>query len=244
MKEGGPMGLLFYDGINGVGAFYSVDSHGNMTLLHEYDDWRKTWSQIVPTGFFYPPEILTPVAVKHLSLLFYDAHAGEGFLYNHDDAGNMSLVKSYSGWRHTWKQIIPGNWGETRGLLFYDAQAGEGAFYSIDAQGNMALIKTNSGWPQNLVLIVPGSWNRKGWSQIVSIRDVSKPLEGPQGEPILYRSGLLFYHAGDRVGEFYVLDDQGHPNLIKQEQGWRNSWTNILETDVLIAGKTPVGPRR
>src|SRR5258706_14538433 len=96
-----PMGLLFYDASNGAGALYSVDAQGNLALLHEDDGWRKTWSQIVPTGFYLPTDDFTP-GLKHLSLLFYDPIAGGGELYSHDDAGKMTLIQSYSGWGHNW----------------------------------------------------------------------------------------------------------------------------------------------
>src|SRR6266702_681445 len=123
------MSLLFYDRVNGVGAFYSVDANGNMSLIREDDGWRKTWWQIVPTGF-YTPEHPSPSEQLHLSLLFYDDVAGEGELYTLDAQGNMGLLKTNTGWRHNWTFIIPGEWVPPQtGLLFYDATAGEGAFY-------------------------------------------------------------------------------------------------------------------
>jgi len=320
------MGLLFYDASNGTGAFYSVDDHGNIALLREDDGWSKNWSQIVPTGIPIPPDDLTP-GLKHLTLLFYDPIGGGGELYSHDDAGNMALIQSYPGWSHNWTQILPGNWGGTRGLLFYSASEGVGQFYSLDAQGNMALMKTNTGWSHNWTWIVAGSWNppetgllfyddlagvgefynvdnqgtisllqrhegwrhswghniipigllgttgnqsllfydqlagegefynvdaqgninliyhADGWShtwgQIVSLFDVSKSIPQGDGESILSRNGLLFYDGLNGVGEFYVLDELGHINLIRQQTGWRKSWANILEPDMLRPGKSP-----
>jgi hypothetical protein len=201
------MSLLFYDRVNGTGAFYSVDANGNMSLLREDDGWRKTWWQIVPTGFYTPAQP-GPNDQLHQSLLFYDDVAGEGELYTHDGAGNMSLLQSYSGWRNSWTQIIPGNWGGTRGLLFYDATVGEGAFNSIDAQGNMNLLKTNTGWRSSWTFIIPGAWNP------------------PQ-------TGLLFYDATAGEGAFYNVDSQGNISLIKQYEGWRHSWHYMTPVGLL-----------
>jgi len=271
------MGLLFYDASNGTGAFYSVDDHGNIALLREDDGWSKNWSQIVPTGIPIPPDDLTP-GLKHLTLLFYDPIGGGGELYSHDDAGNMALIQSYPGWSHNWTQILPGNWGGTRGLLFYDDLAGVGEFYNVDNQGTISLLQRHEGWRHswghniipigllgttgnqsllfydqlagegefynvdaqgNINLIYHADGWSHTWGQIVSLFDVSKSIPQGDGESILSRNGLLFYDGLNGVGEFYVLDELGHINLIRQQTGWRKSWANILEPDMLRPGKSP-----
>jgi hypothetical protein len=214
--------LLFYDAQAGEGAFHSIDAQGNMAHIKTNSGWPKNLVVIVP-GSWNPPQT---------GLLFYDDVQGVGEFYTVDNQGNIHLLKRHEGWRHTWyHNIFPvgllGNTGN-QSLLFYDAPARDGTFYNVDAQGNLSFVHQESGW--------------RGWSQIIPIFDVSKALpKAPGQEPVLFRNGLLFYDAGNRVGEFYVLDTQGHPNLIQQKQGWRESWTNIIETDMLMLGKAPGG---
>ena len=49
---------------------------------------------------------------------------GTGELYTTDGAGNISFLRTHTGWRPSWTHIIPGNFGGRRewtDLLFYEA---------------------------------------------------------------------------------------------------------------------------
>jgi hypothetical protein len=106
--------LLFYDPTSGEGEFYTTDGSGNLSLLKKYTSFRKTWQLIVPGNFG---------GNGVTDLLFYDPTVGAGEIYTTDGSGNLALLKSYSsGWRKTWKLIVPGDFGGVgvTGLLFYD----------------------------------------------------------------------------------------------------------------------------
>lgn len=134
------------------GEIYTTDGEGNLTLLKDYGGWRKTWSIIVPGNFSNADNQYAD------DLLFYDASTGEAEMYTTDGEGNLSLLKSYSGWRKTWSIIVPGKFGGNRytDLLFYDPTTGEGEIYITDGSGNLSLRKAHSGWRKTWQSIVPG----------------------------------------------------------------------------------------
>ena len=108
--------LLFYDRTAGEGVFYSTDGAGGLGFLKKYDNWRKTWAEIVPGNFG---------GTDHSDLLFYDSN-GTGEFYTTDGSGNLARLRFYNNWRKTWSGIIPGNYGRVGStdrytdLLFYD----------------------------------------------------------------------------------------------------------------------------
>lgn len=67
--------VLFYDQINGSGAIFKVDGHGNMQLLKEHSGWRKTWSKVTNDN----------------GLINFEATNGDYEKYSCDDDGNISL---------------------------------------------------------------------------------------------------------------------------------------------------------
>jgi len=93
--------LLFYDPVSesvGVGEFYRTDGKGNMTLMLNHSNWRKTWS-IIRKGKFSTNTFD--------DLLFYDPTpaAGVGEFYRTDGKGNIALIQNHSNWRKTWSII-------------------------------------------------------------------------------------------------------------------------------------------
>jgi hypothetical protein len=59
-------GLLFYDRAAGHGELYAVDGRGNISLVAQYNNWRRTWDAIVFGVLAGSGPILD------LSLLFYE----------------------------------------------------------------------------------------------------------------------------------------------------------------------------
>lgn len=109
--------LLFYDRLAGEGEFYSTDGSGELGFIKKYDNWRRTWSKIVPGNFG---------GTEYSDLLFYDSSVGRGEFYTTDGRGNLGRLRTYSNWRRTWDKIIPGHFGvagetgQITDLLFYD----------------------------------------------------------------------------------------------------------------------------
>src|SRR5947207_14753337 len=91
-----------------------------------------------------------------MALLFYDRNAGESEFYDTDGQGNIALLKSSSGWRTSWTQILRCfAQNANLNLLFYDSNAGAAEFYSTDGQGGISQLSSSTysrGWTH----IVPG----------------------------------------------------------------------------------------
>src|SRR5437588_12889875 len=86
-----------------------------------------------------------------MALLFYDRNAGQGEFYDTDGQGNIALMKSYSGWRTTWTQILPCTVAQSGSpnLFFYDSNAGAAEFYSTDFLANISQLSSSTysnGW--------------------------------------------------------------------------------------------------
>jgi hypothetical protein len=206
--------ILFYaphDGVNGagLGEFYSVDKHGQMSLaLQSYKDWRSSWDiiQMVPSSL-----------PGYSFLLLYDSRGGNpgcGYAEVHsvDGQGRMNLLFTASDWRSTWTNIrmfrmISGA-GRVRfflegmGLLFYAPHDGvDGIRQGFIAQDTAGL---------HPAIDSPGMHPSAGAPRI--------QREFIQGQVSL-RMGY---------GELYLFDAQGVPRLLNKFDTWRSSWTNIV----------------
>ncbi len=152
--------LLFYDAAHGIGEIYEV-IEGTPGLVNQFTGWRRTWKQIVPGVFngSYGGAVT--------DLLFYDASTGTGEFYATSPAAEISLMRTVTGWRKTWKQIVPGNFsgGQQTDLLFYDPDGHVGEFYSVD-NGTIHLLEANTGWRSAWDLIVPGNFSNGKFQRI------------------------------------------------------------------------------
>jgi hypothetical protein len=65
-----------------------------------------------------------------------------GEFYRSDGQGHITLLRRNTGWRSTWRMIVPGHFsgGPYTNLLFYDPLRGEGEFYQPNGQGDMTRI--------------------------------------------------------------------------------------------------------
>ena len=145
-----------------------------------------------------------------MTVIFYDRNAGVGEFYNTLSQDNLSLLKSYSGWRTSWTHIIPGYAFENSqtDLLFYDSSSGAAEFYT-EVQGNINLLKSTTyraGWTH----IVPGLFAQNG------------------------NTALLFYNSQSGLAEFYSTDGQGNINLLSSNTGWRKSWAQIVWIEEVV----------
>jgi hypothetical protein len=139
-------------------------------------------------------------------LLYYDRGAGEGEFYSTDANGGIFRTRLHIGWRPSWTQIIPGQFGGNSftDLLFYDAVARTGEFYTTDGLGRISLLKRHTHWRSSWTHIIPGQFGGSGLTD------------------------LLFYDAAARTGEFYTTNGQGGIALLRQHTNWRSSWTHII----------------
>jgi hypothetical protein len=149
-------------------------------------------------------------------LLFYDPAAGRGMFYGYDEYGAITPtpLKTYTDWRSSWKQIIPGFFGSfQKCLLFYDG-AGTGEFYTVDEQAEIALLKTHTGWVGGGV----------PWTHIIAGKFVRTTA---------YTS-LLFYDSAG-TGAFYTTYDEGEIDEVRRYTGWVGGgvpWTHIIPIKV------------
>jgi hypothetical protein len=112
------------------------------------------------------------VATDGENVLYYDRSAGRAVISNNSSIGGGSIVKSYTGFRTTWRHIV---YLDSKIILFYDSNAGEGEFYSIDAQGTLSLIRKYTGF-------------RTTWRHIVYLgSNMILFYDGDAGEGEVYR---------------------------------------------------------
>ena len=93
----------------------------------------------------------------------------QGEFYATDGSGNISLLKKQTGWRQSWKLIVPGNFGGSSytDLLFYDPTTGEGEFYATDGSGNISLLKKQTGFRKTWQLIIPGNFGGNRYTDLL-----------------------------------------------------------------------------
>jgi hypothetical protein len=153
-----------------------------------------------------------------MALLLYDRQAGQGELYTLDAQANLSLLKSYSGWRTSWTQLTPiyvyspdGNGPDQTSLLFYGSTSGTGQFFSVDTQGTLTASS-------------PQTWS-KGWTDVIFGQFVSQG-QFASGD---FRSleSLLFYNRESGLAQFYVTDGSGLGRQVSSTT-WSTGWTHII----------------
>jgi len=143
-----------------------------------------------------------------MALLLYDRQAGQGEFYTLDAQAHIRLLKSYSGWRTSWTQIIPisiyteGPGTPLSSLLFYDSTSGTGQFYRVDTHGNLT--------PSS-----PQTWS-KGWTHILSDDFVNGSS-----------TSLLFYNRESGLSQLYVTDGS-HLGRQVFSTTWSTGWTHII----------------
>jgi hypothetical protein len=243
---GGRRDVLFYDRSAGVGEFYETGNLGDMEQFSVHDNWRGSWSIIVPGSFAAPGS---------MDLLFYDPAEPVGEFYRTDGRGNLRLIKSHSDWRATWSIILAGTFSDSSiaDLLFYDPAAGVGEFYRTDGAGNLSSIRNHQNWRTTWSMIIPGNFsdspftdllfydpsagvgefyrtdgrgnlssirNHQNWRTTWSIIVPGKFSDSPFTD-------LLFYDPSAGVGEFYRTDGRGNLSSIQNHQNWRTTWTII-----------------
>jgi hypothetical protein len=190
--------ILFYDAAAGHAEFYTIEDDGGLGLLNSHDGWLKTWTHIVAGNF--------GSGSGNSDLLFYDANAGLGDFYSVENGGLGSVLSSNNGWRKTWTQIIPGDFGSASGqtdLLFYDSSGGTGEFYSVAKGALSALLSSNPGWNTNWSQIVPGQFGGTA------------------------DTDLLFYASDTGDIAIYTVDHAAI-SLIGSQNAWSPGWTQIL----------------
>src|SRR5215472_10511445 len=103
-------------------------------------------------------------------LLFYDQSTGQGELYTTNGLGGISRVRLHNGWRTSWTQIIPGQFGGSgfADLLFYEATSCTGEFYTTDGQGRIALLgEPHTDWRSTWTQIIPGQFGGSGFTDLL-----------------------------------------------------------------------------
>ncbi len=201
--------ILFYDAVQGVLEAYTL-SPGSpwLTLQNRFANLSTNWKQIVPGNFGGP---------FGTDLLCYDAAAGVGEFYalSFTTVGSISLLNKISGWKTTFKQIVPGNFSgsDQTGLLCYDPAGLVGDFYSVD-KGTIQLLEANTGWRSTWDLIVPGNFSDGKYTD------------------------LLFYDRNNGIGQFYRTN-HGAIDQIALYTEFRHTWTHILAGLFATTPQTP-----
>jgi hypothetical protein len=138
-------------------------------------------------------------------LLFYDAAVGQGEFYTVSNGG-IRRTRLHNGWRSSWTQIVPGNFGGSSrsDLLFYDPTTSTGEFYTTDEDGKISLLRQYTNWRSSWTQIIPGNFGGNGFTD------------------------LLFYEGATGTAEFYTTDGAGNISLIKQYTNFRTSWNRII----------------
>jgi len=244
---GSHLDLLFYDRTAGVGEFYQTGNRGDMRRFSRHDNWRTSWTHIIPGSFAAPGS---------MDLLFYDQTNGVGEFYHTDGNGNLTQIgPTHTDWLKTWSHIIPGKFLNSpyTSLLLYDSRAGIAEFYQTDGHGHLKFV-SGYHWPANLQ-IIPGKFSNssftdllvynqalgvgqfnscngsggltrlgpthtdwlKTWSQIIPGKFSNSPF-----------TELLFYDRALGNGEFYKTDGNGHLPFIRGYPNWRTTWSNIV----------------
>jgi hypothetical protein len=263
--------LLFYKA--GTGEFWKTDGQGEIAPLGLYNNWRTTWTHIIPGNFGGNDIWFT-------DLLFYEAATGIGEFWSTNGQGGMTLLKQHN-MRTTWTHIIPGNFGGSgfTDLLFYEAATGTGEFWSTNGQGGMTLLKQHNmrtTWTH----IIPGNFGGSGFTDLLFYEAATGTGEfwstnGQGGMTLLKQhnnwrtnwthiipgnfgdnrfTDLLFYKAATGAIEFWSTNGQGEITLLKRHKNWRTTWTHIIPgnfggngfTDLLFYDPYPLtqGPIR
>jgi hypothetical protein len=156
---------------------------------------------------------------SYTDLLFYDPSSGTGEFYATDGSGGMLLLQSHTGWRTTWTQIIPGNFGgdEHTDLLFFDPTAATGEFYKTDGHGGISRLTQNQGWNRTWQ-IIPGVY-----APSLGIRVHVKILQDPTISIMTMINAMrqVYALAGVRVivGSRETIDPAFHPGLLDVDVG-------------------------
>jgi hypothetical protein len=236
--------LLFYT--PGHGEFYQTGLLGDMHQFSVHDNWRTSWSTIVPGSFSKPGA---------MDLLFYEP-SGFGEFDHTDGNGNLTIIKGIGGWRTTWRIILPGHFSNSSitDLLFYSPTEGTGEFYSCDGRGNMSLIQSHTNWRNTWTIIVPGHFSNSPYTDLLfyspseatgsiittdgrgNITELQNHYNWRQTWTMIIPgkfsnspyTDLLFYSPTEGTGEFYSTDGRGNISLIQSHTNWRTSWTKIL----------------
>ena len=190
--------LVFYEASGGVGEIYGTNPPMQFDLQNHQEGWRNDWSLIVP-GHFAPNNQFSR------DLLFYEASSGTGEFYRVDTRGNMTLLRTNTGWRNDWAMIIPGKFSDSpyTDLLFYEPASGTGEFWRTDGNGGISRIGGSTDWRGDWTMILPGKFS-----------------DGPYTD-------LLFYQRESGIGDFWRTDGHGNVSRIGGSTDWRQDWTMI-----------------
>ncbi|MBK9386766.1 MAG: VCBS repeat-containing protein [Planctomycetes bacterium] len=143
-----------------------------------------------------------------------DAQASASILTT-NGAGSLTTLSTENGFRTSWHQAIPGNFGGSGGenLLLYDRIQGEGKFLSSSTTGSLTTYATHTGWSTSWDQIVAGQFG--GSSQ----------------------DDLLFYDAPSGIGRFYTTGAGGSIALLRTNTGW-NQYDTIVPGNFDGSGTT------
>lgn len=218
-------GLLCYDQLTGVAAFYETHGAGDPTLLAEHDDWRTSWTHIAAGRFAHS---------SYSALLFYDQEAGAGAVYATDGQGGITLLAEDDTLGTSWTEIVVGRYSESHfdGVLLYDRSAGVGRFCSTDGDGHLMVLTEFDDW-------------RTSWTAIVPVEVYDKVGDAVDAGPP-YFTDLFFYEGETGYGETYGIDGHGGIMQVGAQRGfptgarvvsgsfgglWYLPWTNLMFLD-------------
>ena len=201
----GATDLLCFDTNTNAGAIFATVREGKLDDGTVVQNGPRQVGGTIIADHRWTHVVHGPFGKSGAQVLFYDAHAGIGAFYGIQRNGNLRLIKTHTGWRTSWTQIISGKFSDNEGkqLLFYDAAAGTGEFYFVDDSGTHRRIRTRTGW-------------RSSWHTILAANFSDSKFDD-----------LLFYDKGAGVAEFYRADGHGGTSMFSSHASWRTSWRQI-----------------
>lgn len=240
--------LLFYDPDHHHAEFHHV-SHGVLSFLGQYNNWRSSWTAIVAGNF--------DTGTNGDELLFYDRSTGEAEIYRQvgpNFGTGMRLVASVNLGRW-WTAVKAGKFDDAGadGVLLF--KPGEIALYSNTGDGNLfhnrtyptlysiTRVATGRFFDDNRytdVLLWVGSQKRGYFYEIdhdgiatyrstvtSGAADWSELIVGNYHE----RDGLddlLAYDRANGDGFFFTSDGEGGLVPLRTFTNWRSTWLRIV----------------
>jgi hypothetical protein len=137
--------------------------------------------------------------------MMYDWQRGRGELFETNGNGQLTSVRVYDDWRHTWSMIVPGDFSSKSEdeLLFYDPTQGELRYEAVSFTGVLTDGYSDNSFGSNITAIVAGEFDDAHAGDEFFVYDA---VEGT-GRFYRFNEGMELITAGGNNG-VYAIDRQ------------------------------------